>query len=65
MHLLLVAVTAPIPSSAQERKYALLVGVKRYDGKTFVQLPSAEKDALALSQALRGLGVPPGHYDDQ
>lgn len=43
-------------ASAQERKYALLVGVKRYDGKTFVQLPSAEKDALALDQTLKSLG---------
>ena len=43
-------------SVAEGKRYALVVGVKRYDGKTFIKLPSAEQDALALDPALRALG---------
>jgi formylglycine-generating enzyme required for sulfatase activity len=44
------------PALAQEKKYALIVGVKRYDGKPFTPLPSAEKDALAMERALQEIG---------
>ena len=45
-----------VPALADGKKYALLVGVKRYDGNPFNKLPSAEQDALALEAALREVG---------
>jgi formylglycine-generating enzyme required for sulfatase activity len=53
---LLLVVCLSVPVLGQEKKYALIVGVKRYDGKTFIPLPSAEKDALAMELAFKEIG---------
>ena len=43
------------PAEAEGKRYALVVGVRRY-GKPFKPLATAEADALAFEQALRSLG---------